>query len=191
MEVQYPLMAYNLFTPQNNKYPYYDDLKYNLDMYLRSTNDDLALKFCQDQDAVMLAYLLEYYSRSYMECSWMFNVTKILPELSADHMVSLYYLYFNKSHFGKMKYNFPIRRFKIIGDTLNLKIYIQYLLPNLYQQNLQPFFEYNEIRDEELPNIYIVPDFTTYAERIEGKIWYNFVLVEENITSAWLQEFRL
>ncbi|CAB5335503.1 unnamed protein product [Rhizophagus irregularis] len=160
-------------------------------MYLRSTNDDLALKFCQDQDAVMLAYLLEYYSRSYMECSWMFNVTKILPELSADHMVSLYYLYFNKSHFGKMKYNFPIRRFKIIGDTLNLKIYIQYLLPNLYQQNLQPFFEYNEIRDEELPNIYIVPNFTTYAERIEGKIWYNFVLVEENITSAWLQEFRL
>ncbi|CAB4379714.1 unnamed protein product [Rhizophagus irregularis] len=124
-------------------------------MYLRSTNDDLALKFCQDQDAVMLAYLLEYYSRSYMECSWMFNVTKILPELSADHMVSLYYLYFNKSHFGKMKYNFPIRR------------------------------------DEELPNIYIVPNFTTYAERIEGKIWYNFVLVEENITSAWLQEFRL
>ncbi|PKC14766.1 hypothetical protein RhiirA5_409011 [Rhizophagus irregularis] len=144
-----------LHRPQNNKYPYYDDLKYNLDMYLRSTNDDLALKFCQDQDAVMLAYLLEYYSRSYMECSWMINVTKILPELSADHMESLYYLYFNKSHFGKMKYNFPIRR------------------------------------DEELPNIYIVPNFTTYAERIEGKICKDIIFdnpfIEAVMTLRWRQ----
>ncbi|GBC20773.2 hypothetical protein GLOIN_2v1784007 [Rhizophagus irregularis DAOM 181602=DAOM 197198] len=108
-------------------------------MYLRSTNDDLALKFFQgyrfliyylslayfdpniyDQDAVMLAYLLEYYSRSYMECSWMINVTKILPE------------------------------------------------------------------DEELFNIYIVPNFTTYAEKIEGKIEGKFGTI-----LCWLRKILL
>ncbi|PKK62825.1 hypothetical protein RhiirC2_789785 [Rhizophagus irregularis] len=105
-----------LHRPQNKyvTYPYYDlDLKLR-DEDLKSANDlELTLKCRQGRDAVMLAYLLEYYSRNFMECShigWMINVTKILPKLSADYMESLYYLYFNKSHFGKMKYNFPIRR---------------------------------------------------------------------------------
>ncbi|POG63515.1 hypothetical protein GLOIN_2v1484628 [Rhizophagus irregularis DAOM 181602=DAOM 197198] len=133
-----------LHRPQNKyvTYPYYDlDLKLR-DEDLKSANDlELTLKCRQGRDAVMLAYLLEYYSRNFMECShigWMINVTKILPKLSADYMESLYYLYFNKSHFGKMKYNFPIRR------------------------------------DEELPNIYIVPNFTTYGEKIEGKFGGKF-----------------
>ncbi|PKY39568.1 hypothetical protein RhiirA4_415137 [Rhizophagus irregularis] len=110
-----------LHRPQNKyvTYPYYDlDLKLR-DEDLKSANDlELTLKCRQGRDAVMLAYLLEYYSRNFMECShigWMINVTKILPKLSADYMESLYYLYFNKSHFGKMKYNFPIRRFVLFG----------------------------------------------------------------------------
>ncbi|RGB40309.1 hypothetical protein C1646_663952 [Rhizophagus diaphanus] len=70
-------------------YPYYNDLELCDDLEsnnttLKSTNDlTLALKFCQDQDAVMLAYLLEYYSGNSMtHIGWMINVTKILPELS-------------------------------------------------------------------------------------------------------------
>ncbi|PKC56058.1 hypothetical protein RhiirA1_474577 [Rhizophagus irregularis] len=196
MEVQYPLMAYLIYSrsfslikdilfrqsynlkyimtdlhrPQNKYYPYYNDLKLYDDLKLKDDANDLelALNFRQGRDAVMLAYLLEYYSKQYMkygEIGWMINVTKILPKLSADYLESLYYLYFNKPGFGR--YNFPIRRFKIIGNTLNLKIYIP--LTQLIPAKSSTFFEYNKIRDGELDNFYIVPNFTAYDEKIEEK----------------------
>ncbi|CAB5359027.1 unnamed protein product [Rhizophagus irregularis] len=94
-----------LHRPQKKygSYPCYDDLKLYDDLGfedndLRSTNDlELALKFCQNEDAVMLAYLLEYYSENSMNhIGWMINVTKILPELSkhnhaANYAKLLYY----------------------------------------------------------------------------------------------------
>jgi hypothetical protein len=44
---------------------------------------DLKYLLSIDRDAVMLAYLLEYYSENSMDhIGWMINVTKILPELS-------------------------------------------------------------------------------------------------------------
>ncbi|CAB5346731.1 unnamed protein product [Rhizophagus irregularis] len=205
LEVQYPLMAYLIYSrsfslikyilfkqdyisytkdlhrPQNKyvSYPYYNDLKLYDDLKLKDDANDLelALNFRQGRDAIMLAYLLEYYSKQYInygEIGWMINVTKILPKLSADYMESLYYLYFNKNGFisdGSIycdgRYNFSIRRFKIIGDTLNLKIYIP--LTQLIPANSSTFFEYNKIRDGELDNFYIVPNFTTYNEKIEEK----------------------
>lgn len=67
----------------------------------------------------------------------------------ADYMESLYYLYFNKPnvsdiHDGKMKYSFPVRRFKIIGDTLNSKIYVP--LTQLIPTKSSTYFEYKKIR---------------------------------------------
>ncbi|POG64771.1 hypothetical protein GLOIN_2v1671941, partial [Rhizophagus irregularis DAOM 181602=DAOM 197198] len=46
------------------------------------------------QDAVMLAYLLEYYAEHSMgHIGWMINVTKILPELS-KHDYGIYLVIF-------------------------------------------------------------------------------------------------
>ncbi|PKY49761.1 hypothetical protein RhiirA4_528498 [Rhizophagus irregularis] len=150
MEIQYPLMAYLIYSrsfslikyvlfenaeklhrPQQKygSYPCYDVLKLNDDLGLqdndlRSANDlELALKFCQDQDAVMLAYLLEYYAEHSMgHIGWMINVTKILPELSkhdyANYVESLYY----KPCFGKMKYNLPIKTFDTISLENQIKV---------------------------------------------------------------------
>ncbi|PKY54534.1 hypothetical protein RhiirA4_426844 [Rhizophagus irregularis] len=108
-----------LHKPQSiySSYPYYDGLELHNDLelqnnYLKSANDlTLALKFCQDRDAVMLAYLLEYYSENSMShIGWMLNVTKILPDLSklsnhdyyGNYMDSLLF----KPCFGEMKYIF-------------------------------------------------------------------------------------
>jgi hypothetical protein len=57
-------------------------------------------------------------------------------------MESLYYLY-NKPQ-GTAEYKFPIRKFKIIGDTLNLKLYTP--LTQLIPTKSSTFFEYKEIR---------------------------------------------
>ncbi|GES90897.1 hypothetical protein GLOIN_2v1484628 [Rhizophagus clarus] len=204
LEVQYPLMAYLIYSrsfslikhilfdveghakdlhrPQNKyvSYPYYDDSIYhdfrleNDDLNLKSANDlKLTLKFCQGRDAVMLAYLLEYYSlKSMNHIGWMINVTKLLPKLSADYIESLHYLYYNKpckpdGETKMMEYKFPIRRFKISEYTLNLKIYMP--LTQLIPTKSSTFFEYQKIRDEELSNIYVVPNFTTYDSNIEEK----------------------
>ncbi|RGB40307.1 hypothetical protein C1646_663951 [Rhizophagus diaphanus] len=98
----------NLHIPQNkygSSYSHYDmDLDFNLydlnlnnldlndlnldlndlnDLKLNDLNDlKLASMLCQGQDAVMLAYLLEYYSENAMNhIGWMSNVIEILPIL--------------------------------------------------------------------------------------------------------------
>ncbi|PKY58024.1 hypothetical protein RhiirA4_479564 [Rhizophagus irregularis] len=206
MEVQYPLMAYLIYSrsfslikyilfgvndqissqkknsellhrPQNKyvSYPYYNDLKLYDDLKfkndnLKSANDlELALKFCQDRDAVMLAYLLEYYSENSMaHIGWMINVTKILPELPANYAELLYY----KPCFGGIKYNFPNRRFKelpVSDDTLDLKVSLP--LTRLKATKSLSFLKYKIIGDEELHNIYMVPlpNFVTHGTEIKEK----------------------
>ncbi|PKY60094.1 hypothetical protein RhiirA4_517267 [Rhizophagus irregularis] len=158
MEVQYPLMSYLIYSrsftlikcilfdeeghtkdlhrPQNKyvSYPYYNDLELcndleSKDMYLESANDlALALKFCQDRDAVMLAYLLEYYSENSMtHIGWMINVTKILPDLSEsfnyEYCGNYMDLFLYKPCFGEMKYNFPIKRFRALSVCQAWRIY--------------------------------------------------------------------
>ncbi|GES88075.1 hypothetical protein GLOIN_2v1881093 [Rhizophagus clarus] len=199
MEVQYPLMAYLIYSrsfslikyilfgttsshekdagmlhrPQSRygSYPYYDDLKLYDDFKLtdedlKSTNDlEFALKFCKDRDAVILAYLLEYYSENSMtHIGWMINVTKVLPELSLsnhDYYANYMDLLLYKPCFGQMKYNFPIKRFKELSvqqDTL--KVY----MPLTQLISPKDIFGYKRIRNNILPDIYMVPlpNFTTY-----------------------------
>ncbi|PKY19714.1 hypothetical protein RhiirB3_432829 [Rhizophagus irregularis] len=205
MEVQYPLMSYLIYSrsftlikyilfdeeghtkdlhrPQNRyiSYPYYNDLElYNdlesKDMYLESANDlALALKFCQDRDAVMLAYLLEYYSENSMShIGWMLNVTKILPDLSKlsnhDYYGNYMDLLLYKPCFGEMKYNFPIKRFKALSvcqGTLNVYVPIT----DLISTNSPDIFLYDKMKEDIMPDIRMVPfiNFTTHNTKIEGK----------------------
>ncbi|PKK62830.1 hypothetical protein RhiirC2_855424 [Rhizophagus irregularis] len=188
MEVQHPLMAYLIYShsfplirhilfenaeklhkPQSiySSYPYYDGLELHNDLelqnnYLKSANDlTLALKFCQDRDAVMSAYLLEYYSENSMShIGWMLNVTKILPDFSklsnhdyyGNYMDSLLF----KPCFGEMKYNFPIKRFRELSVCENtLKVYVP--VTALISTNLSNILRYKKVRHEELHNLYMVP----------------------------------
>ncbi|PKY26856.1 hypothetical protein RhiirB3_477078 [Rhizophagus irregularis] len=179
-----------LHKPQNNyvSYPYYNDLELYDDLELKDTslksaNDlTLALKFCQDQDAVMLAYLLEYYSENSMtHIGWMINVTKILPELSElsnhDYYGNYMDLILYKPCFGEMKYNFPIKKFRALSvcqDTL--EVYVP--LTTLLSTNSSDLFLYNKMREDILPNTYMVPlpNFTTHDAKIEGKSKKGFIL---------------
>ncbi|CAB4436755.1 unnamed protein product [Rhizophagus irregularis] len=165
-----------LHKPQSiySSYPYYDGLELHNDLelqnnYLKSANDlTLALKFCQDRDAVMLAYLLEYYSENSMShIGWMLNVTKILPDLSklsnhdyyGNYMDSLLF----KPCFGEMKYNFPIKRFQELSVCENtLKVYVP--VTALISTNLSNILRYKKVRHEELHNLYMAPitNFTTH-----------------------------
>ncbi|GBB89658.1 hypothetical protein RclHR1_16410004 [Rhizophagus clarus] len=176
--------AKNLHRPQTKyiSYPYYnylklyDDFKNNDDFKLneedlKSFNDlELALNFSQDQDAVMLAYLLEYYSENSMtHIGWMINVAKILPVLSkqycANYMESLFY----KRCFGGTKLCPLNKRFTVLPSSLKLKVYIPitWLIP----AKSISFLRYKKLRNEELPNIFAVPfpNFTTYNSKIEKK----------------------
>ncbi|CAG8718670.1 7539_t:CDS:10 [Rhizophagus irregularis] len=220
MEIQYPLMAYLIYSrsfslikyvlfenaeklhrPQQKygSYPCYDNLKLNDDLGLqdndlRSANDlELALKFCQDQDAVMLAYLLEYYAEHSMgHIGWMINVTKILPELSkhdyANYVESLYY----KPCFGKMKYNLPIKTFDTLSvsqDTLEVYIPLTQLISTDYSTILK-YMKYKKIRDDLLPDICMVPlpNFTNYYSKIKGEIVKEEIfrkLIRKLTTSFW------
>ncbi|PKY54861.1 hypothetical protein RhiirA4_427076 [Rhizophagus irregularis] len=172
-----------LHKPQNKyvSYPYYNDLELCddlglKDISLKSANDlTLALKFCQDQDAVMLAYLLEYYSENSMaHIGWMINVTRILPELSElsnhDYYGNYMDLILYKPCFGEMKYNFPIRKFRALSvcqDTL--VVYVP--LTKLLSTNSSEHFLYDKMREDISPDTYIVPlpNFTTHDIKIEGK----------------------
>ncbi|GBC02301.1 hypothetical protein RclHR1_04550008 [Rhizophagus clarus] len=190
MEVQYPLMAYLIYSrsfslikhilfenetlhrPQSKyvSYPHYVDLKlygdFDDDHSSKSgslednvTNDlELALNFDEDQDSVMLAYLLEYYSENAMNhYGWMINVTKILSKLPTDYSKSLFY----KPCFGGIKSNFLNKRFKSLSDSLNLKVHLP--VTWLIEAKSLNFFKYKTIRNEELPNIYVVPfSFSTF-----------------------------
>ncbi|CAB5377032.1 unnamed protein product [Rhizophagus irregularis] len=220
MEIQYPLMAYLIYSrsfslikyvlfenaeklhrPQQKygSYPCYDNLKLNDDLGLRdndlrSANDlELALKFCQDQDAVMLAYLLEYYAEHSMgHIGWMINVTKILPGLSkhdyANYVESLYY----KPCFGKMKYNLPIKTFDTLSvsqDTLEVYIPLTQLISTDYSTILK-YMKYKKIRDDLLPDICMVPlpNFTNYYSKIKGEIVKEEIfrkLIRKLTTSFW------
>ncbi|GES88076.1 hypothetical protein GLOIN_2v1881093 [Rhizophagus clarus] len=169
-----------LHRPQKKygSYPYYDDLKLYDDFKLadedlKSTNDlEFALRFCKDRDAVILAYLLEYYSENSMtHIGWMINVTKILPELSLsnyDYYANYMDLLLYKPCFGEMKYNFPIKRFKELSvqqDTLKVYIPLTQLI------SPKEIFGYKRIRNNILPDIYMVPlpNFTTHDLKTKEK----------------------
>ncbi|PKY53028.1 hypothetical protein RhiirA4_471020 [Rhizophagus irregularis] len=126
-----------------------NDLKLN---YLNLNDLELAFMLCQDQDAVMLAYLLEYYSENAMtHTGWMINVIKILSELSEYYLEPLFY----KPCFGGMKFNLSNKRFKTSYDSLNLKVYLP--ITWLMKAKSTSFLQYKEIENEELSNIFIVP----------------------------------
>ncbi|GES88069.1 hypothetical protein GLOIN_2v1881093 [Rhizophagus clarus] len=148
-----------LHRPQKKygSYSYYEDLKLYDDFKLKdedlkSTNDlEFAFKFCKDQDAVILAYLLEYYS-----------------ENSMTHIVNYMDLLLYKPCFGEMKYNFPIKRFKEVSvcqDKNKVYIPLTQLIPP------DKISEYRLIRNNILPDIYIVPlpNFTTYNPKTKEK----------------------
>ncbi|GES90904.1 hypothetical protein GLOIN_2v1881080 [Rhizophagus clarus] len=201
MEVQYPLMAYLIYSrsfslikhilfgnaeklhrPQikYSSYPFYDDLKLYEDLgiadnNLRTSNDlELALKFCQGQDAVMLAYLLEYYSENSMDhIGWMINVTKILPELSEHDYANYVELLYYKPCFGKMKYNLPNKTFDTLSfsqDTLDVYIPLTQLISTDYSTILK-YMKYKKMRDDLLPEICMapLPNFTSYNSKIKDK----------------------
>ncbi|GBC06565.1 hypothetical protein RclHR1_06920004 [Rhizophagus clarus] len=206
MEVQYPLMAYLIYSrsfslikyilfdansqitgklhkPRENYFsPYYKELKNensdpandlensdpDNDLESKAANDlELALNFCQKRNAVMLGYLLEYYSENSMtHIGWMINVTKILPYLSGisdhDYYGNYMDLLLYKPCFGEMKYNFPIKRFKMVSASQNtLKVYVP--LTNLLSANSSPSL-YKKIRKDMEPDVCMVPliNFTTY-----------------------------
>ncbi|CAB4446858.1 unnamed protein product [Rhizophagus irregularis] len=231
MEVQYPLMAYLIYSrsvslikyilfdangqtssqkknigmlhrPQKryDSYPYindlklYDDFKFEQD-YMKDddskpTNDlelalklkdepaygELALEFRQGRDAIILAYLLEYYSENSMtHIGWMINVTKILPKLlNDDYYASYINLLLHKPCFGEMKYNFPIKRFRALSygyDTL--EVYAP--LINLISPNSLDILRYKKLKDVISPDIYMVPlpNFTTHKiEKFEKSSFY-------------------
>ncbi|CAB4379736.1 unnamed protein product [Rhizophagus irregularis] len=209
MEVQYPLMAYLIYSrsfslikyilfgtngqtssqekntellhrPQKNyvSYPYYHELRLYDDFKLEdknliSTNDlEFALKCCKDRDAVILAYLLEYYSENSMtHIGWMINVTKILPELSLsnhDYYANYMDLLLYKPCFGEMKYNFPIKRFKELSVHQDaIKVY----MPLTRLLSPKEIFGYKRMRNNILPDIYMVPlpNFTSYNPKAKEK----------------------
>ncbi|CAB4379737.1 unnamed protein product [Rhizophagus irregularis] len=130
-----------------------NDLKNKLKLNdLNDLNDlELALKLCHGRDAVMLAYLLEYYSENAMNhTGWMSNVIEILPKLPENYSESLFY----KPCFGGMKFNLLNKRFKTY-DSLKLKVYLP--VTRLIEAKSTSFLQYKEIRNEELSNIFIVP----------------------------------
>ncbi|CAG8675414.1 6344_t:CDS:2 [Rhizophagus irregularis] len=187
MEIQYPLMAYLIYSRSfslikyilfgdNNRveskntgllhrpqkkygsYPCYDDLKLYDDLGfedndLRSTNDlELALKFCQNEDAVMLAYLLEYYSENSMN------------HIAANYAKLLYY----KPCFGEMKYNFPNKWFQVASYSQDtLKVYVP--LTNLIPTNSFDIFLYKKVRNDDICMVPLA-NFTTYNSTIKEKI---------------------
>ncbi|PKB99373.1 hypothetical protein RhiirA5_429817 [Rhizophagus irregularis] len=226
----FPLMRHILFEnaeklhkPQRkySSYPYYDNSELYKDLglpvdskdyNLKSANDlKLALKFCQDRDAVMLAYLLEYYSENSMShIGWMINVTKILPDLSklsnhdyyGNFMDSLLF----KPCFGEMKYNFPIKRFQELSVCQNtLKVYVP--VTALMSTNRSNILRYKKVRHEELHNFYMVPIpyFTTHNSKVEkvesskktyfspflqikkNETFFNIPAMEAAINSRWTQ----
>ncbi|CAB4413913.1 unnamed protein product [Rhizophagus irregularis] len=124
-----------------------NDLKLN---YLNLNDLELAFMLCQDQDAVMLAYLLEYYSENAMtHTGWMNNVIEIFPKLPEHYLETLFY----KPCFGGMKFNFSNKRFEVSNDSLKLEVYlpVTWLMP----AKSISFLQYKEIRNEELSNIFI------------------------------------
>ncbi|CAG8544791.1 19696_t:CDS:2 [Rhizophagus irregularis] len=188
MEVQYPLMAYLIYSrsfslikyilfgtngqtssqekntellhrPQKNyvSYPYYHELRLYDDFKLEdedliSTNDlEFALKYCKDRDAVILAYLLEYYS-----------------ENSMTHIANYMDLLLYKPCFGEMKYNFPIKRFKELSVHQDaIKVY----MPLTRLLSPKEIFGYKRMRNNILPDIYMVPlsNFTSYNPKAKEK----------------------
>ncbi|CAB4488531.1 unnamed protein product [Rhizophagus irregularis] len=187
MEIQYPLMALlicarsislikfilfdkdskakNLHRPrsQYGSYPYHHE---SLKLSKLDNDLKLALSFCKDRDAVMLAYLLEYYSEnSLSHIGWMINVTEILPELSKHKYANYVDLLYYKSCFGEMKYNFPNKRFKTVSfkqDLLEVYLPLTQLIPTNFV-SLLTYSKYRKLRYDMLSDICMVPlpNFTT------------------------------
>ncbi|EXX67184.1 hypothetical protein RirG_116680 [Rhizophagus irregularis DAOM 197198w] len=151
----------------------FEDLELN-DESLKPANDlELASKFYRD--AVMLAYLLEYYSENSMtHICWMINVTKYFQNYQnflimtimvycSSYMDQLFY----KPCFGEMRYNFLIRRFKELSVCQGiLKVYVP--LTSIVPKNS---LSYKKVREDILPDIYMVPlpNFTTHNFRVVEK----------------------
>ncbi|PKK79781.1 hypothetical protein RhiirC2_768729 [Rhizophagus irregularis] len=187
MEIQYPLMALlicarsislikfilfdkdskakNLHRPrsQYGSYPYHHE---SLKLSKLDNDLKLALSFCKDRDAVMLAYLLEYYSEnSLSHIGWMINVTEILPELSKHKYANYVDLLYYKSCFGEMKYNFLNKRFKTVSfkqDLLEVYLPLTQLIPTNFV-SLHTYSKYRKLRYDMLSDICMVPlpNFTT------------------------------
>ncbi|CAG8697959.1 2832_t:CDS:10 [Rhizophagus irregularis] len=178
MEVQHPLMAYLIYsrsfslikyilfeTNTHAKMLHKPQSKYTYNNYLESAN----------RDAVMLAYLLEYYSENSMtHICWMINVTKYFQNYQnflimtimvycSSYMDQLFY----KPCFGEMRYNFLIRRFKELSVCQGiLKVYVP--LTSIVPKNS---LSYKKVREDILPDIYMVPlpNFTTHNFRVVEK----------------------
>ncbi|GBC20745.2 uncharacterized protein OCT59_023748 [Rhizophagus irregularis] len=128
---------------------------------------ELALKLDQDQDAVILTYLLEYYSENAKDhIGWMNNVKEIFPKLPENYSELLFY----KPCFGGVKFNFLNKRFKTSYDSLKFKVHLP--VTRLIEAKSASFLQYEVIRNEELSNIYIVPFLfkeTTHDSKDEDK----------------------
>ncbi|EXX60066.1 hypothetical protein RirG_183330 [Rhizophagus irregularis DAOM 197198w] len=153
-----------------------NDLELALKLKDEPAYGELALEFRQGRDAIILAYLLEYYSENSMtHIGWMINVTKILPKLlNDDYYASYINLLLHKPCFGEMKYNFPIKRFRALSygyDTL--EVYAP--LINLISPNSLDILRYKKLKDVISPDIYMVPlpNFTTHKiEKFEKSSFY-------------------
>uniref|UniRef100_U9TTN0 Uncharacterized protein n=1 Tax=Rhizophagus irregularis (strain DAOM 181602 / DAOM 197198 / MUCL 43194) TaxID=747089 RepID=U9TTN0_RHIID len=124
-----------------------NDLELALKLKDEPTDDELALEIHQGRNAIILAYLLEYYFENSMtHIGWMINVTTILPELfNNKYYADLMNLLLCKPCFGEMKYNFPIKRFRALSvcqDTL--KVYVP--LTNLISTNSLDPILYDKMR---------------------------------------------
>ncbi|CAG8682097.1 20628_t:CDS:2 [Rhizophagus irregularis] len=136
------------------------------------------------RDAVMLAYLLEYYSENFMShIGWMLNVTKILPDLSklsnhdyyGNYMDSLLF----KPCFGEMKYNFPIKRFQKLSVCENtLKVYVP--VTALISTNLSNILRYKKSLEE--------TSFSPFLRiKKSEKAFFSIPAMEAVINSRWPQ----
>ncbi|EXX78275.1 hypothetical protein GLOIN_2v1784346 [Rhizophagus irregularis DAOM 181602=DAOM 197198] len=147
-----------------------NDLELALKLKDEPTDDELALEIHQGRNAIILAYLLEYYFENSMtHIGWMINVTTILPELfNNKYYADLMNLLLCKPCFGEMKYNFPIKRFRALSvcqDTL--KVYVP--LTNLISTNSLDPILYDKMSKDILPDIHMVPfiNFTTHNDNIK------------------------
>ncbi|CAB5098158.1 unnamed protein product [Rhizophagus irregularis] len=171
MEVQYPLMAYLIYSrsfslikyilfdnndpqeksakklhrPQSRygSYPYYNDLESYLKLYVDS---DFCLKSANNLELSLL-------------------ICKSRDSRRNNYLNSLYY----KPCFGEMKYNFSSNIFQTLANKDTLKVYVP--LTRLIPINSFNIFNYATISDDILSDIYMVPlpNFTTYDPKIKAK----------------------
>ncbi|CAG8544751.1 19694_t:CDS:2 [Rhizophagus irregularis] len=170
---------------------------------------ELALKLDQDQDAVILTYLLEYYSENAKDhIGWMNNVKEIFPKLPENYSELLFY----KPCFGGVKFNFLNKRFKTSYDSLKFKVHLP--VTRLIEAKSASFLQYettHDSKDEDKRIIRIIKksfrlllrllllrgysykessQFFSFLQKNQHKgnrEYFNAPIVEAFITSKWLQ----